>query len=323
MKRVTFGAFLAVALSTAFSAEPAKPKPVAESFSFGGVDRRALVYTGASPARGLVLLLHGHAGNADQLLGERFGRAPYRVFIRIAEREGWVVVAPDGLAGGDGRRGWNDCRLSSTNPSSDDAGFLEELVTRVAARHGVEKGRWFVAGTSNGGEMVIRLALEKPRLFRAFAAVVAEMPAKSRCAAPMLGVPILFMNGTADPFMPWNGGTVAGEGSGRGAVLSTDRTVDLFRKLNGATGEPVVEPLPDLDTKDGSRVIRSTWKPAKGGAPVVLYRVDGGGHVEPSTAERYRGLVTAVLGRQNGDIEMADEIFRFFLSQLASPPRGH
>lgn len=52
----------------------------------------------------------------------------------------------------------------------------------------------------------------------------------------------------------------------------------------------------------------------------MFYRMDGGGHVEPSGRERHSRVVTAVLGPQNGDIETADVVWDFFARQLP-PPR--
>jgi polyhydroxybutyrate depolymerase len=44
---------------------------------------------------------------------------------------------------------------------------------------------------------------------------------------------------------------------------------------------------------------------------VALYRIIGGGHTEPSVEHRYRRLFRAVVGEQNHDIEMADEVWSF------------
>ena len=44
----------------------------------------------------------------------------------------------------------------------------------------------------------------------------------------------------------------------------------------------------------------------------AVYRIDGGGHNEPSIEERYRALFLRVVGEQNHDIEMADEVWAFF-----------
>jgi len=43
-----------------------------------------------------------------------------------------------------------------------------------------------------------------------------------------------------------------------------------------------------------------------------LIEVVGGGHTEPSIAERYSNLFLLVVGNQNGDFEMAEEVWGFF-----------
>jgi len=42
------------------------------------------------------------------------------------------------------------------------------------------------------------------------------------------------------------------------------------------------------------------------------YEVVNGGHTEPSIQERYSNLYKLIVGNQNGDIEMAQEIWGFF-----------
>jgi polyhydroxybutyrate depolymerase len=44
----------------------------------------------------------------------------------------------------------------------------------------------------------------------------------------------------------------------------------------------------------------------------VLYEVRGGGHTEPSLTEHNRRLYKRIVGPQNRDIEMAEEVWSFF-----------
>jgi len=48
----------------------------------------------------------------------------------------------------------------------------------------------------------------------------------------------------------------------------------------------------------------------------MLYRVEGGGHIEPSRRERYTFVWTSFAGTQNGDIESAEEIWQFFKEKV-------
>ena len=73
--------------------------------------------------------------------------------------------------------------------------------------------------------------------------------------------------------------------------------------------------LPDLDRDDDSTVVEETWSMRDGRPGVRLLRVEGGGHTEPSSAHRYPRLIGHVLGAQNGDVEVADALWRFFAAQ--------
>lgn len=155
------------------------------------------------------------------------------------------------------------------------------------------------------------LALEAPDWVRAVAPVAAGLPAEENldCRPAGRPVPVLIMNGTRDPMNPWGGGEVALYGlfGNRGAVLSTQASIDAFRELAGHPGAPEVSVLPDLVTGDGSRVEVHGWR-APGLAPVVLYAILEGGHGAPHPAVSLPRL----LGPSNQDISAAREIWGFF-----------
>lgn len=264
----------------------------------------------------LVLLLHGHMGDADVMTGENRKKAPYKLWLKIAEREGWMVLIPDGEWGSDKHRGWNDCRADAkTNPKLDDVTFLTALIDSVATRYPVDTKRLYAHGTSNGGNMVYRLAQESGGRFRAMAAVVAAMPEHNKCRAPEYPVSILIMNGVDDPILPYEGGAVGRRKSDkrdRGSVLSTEQTVAYWVKRNGISDEPVVIDLPDVDTSDGSRIRLIRCAGGKNDTEVVLYEVLGGGHTEPSLSQHYGRLYRWIVGPQNRDVEMAEEVWKFF-----------
>lgn len=99
--------------------------------------------------RPLVLLLHGHGGHAAQLLGQERGAAPLAVWLRIADREGWMLAALQGRATGDGQPGWNDCRRDATgNPPVDDVAFAATVVQRLVGAGEVDPARVFAMGMS-------------------------------------------------------------------------------------------------------------------------------------------------------------------------------
>lgn len=299
--------------------------PAAAAATPGAYERRTVVHDGLArsllvrePAgagngrAGLVILLHGHGGSAAELVGLDRRATPYRGWERIADRERLLIVAPDGLPGSDGLPGWNDCRADAgTNPATDDAGFLAALIDAAVERGAVDPRRVWVTGTSNGGFMTLRMAVEHPRRLAGAAAIVAAMPADSECAPPSRPLPVLLMNGTADPLVPYRGGNVAGDGD-RGTVQSAGDSTALWRGLAGAGGAPLVTRFPNRLRSDRSTAVRELSLAADGRPAAALFRIEGGGHLEPSRVERYDGLVTLLLGAQNGDIEMAERVWEFF-----------
>ncbi|MEO8505593.1 MAG: prolyl oligopeptidase family serine peptidase, partial [Acidobacteriota bacterium] len=193
----------------------------------------------------------------------------------------------------------------------DDVGFLHALVDRLVADHNVDRTRVYVTGISNGGSMTLCLAFQTPDFARAYAAVVASVPAPENMAVTPKNQPvsILFMNGTDDPINPWRGGDVVlwPVLKSRGTVLSAQASIDYFRKLAGLEGAPQVTKLPDRDPGDESTVVRSLWS-APGKRSVALYAVQGGGHSVPHPAMHAWRL----LGHSNRDIHAANEIWNFF-----------
>ena len=291
---------------------------VAGTFVHDGATRRYLVHVpaGDAPPTAVLLVLHGHGGGASQVVGPRW---PGAAWTAIADRERWLLVVPQGLDGTDGRPGWNDCRADAgTNPGSDDAGFLRALSASLERERGMAHARHYVVGTSNGGMMALRMAIEAPAWTTAVGAIVAAMPARSECAPPRRAVPVIFVNGTADPLVPFDGGAVGtrfGAGDARGTVLAATTSALQWARLAGANATPAVVALPDRTTEDDSTVTQSTWTTRDGHPAVRLLRVDGGGHSEPSVAHRYPRLLGRLVGAQNGDVESAEAIAAFFTVQ--------
>jgi len=264
----------------------------------------------------MVLLLHGHFGDADVMTGENNKKAPYKVWLDIADREGWVLLIPDGAFGSDKQRGWNDCRAdTTTNPNTDDVLFLNSLIRAISAKYPINKKRIYAHGTSNGGMMVYRLAIESGNKFKAMASIVASMPVQSECRDSNIPMPIMVMNGTRDPLVPYEGGKIGrkrDQDRGRGSVVSTDDTIQYWLENNGINSRPQIKMLSNNVIRDRSRVRVETYRGGRNNSEVVLYKVLGGGHTEPSNQERYNKLYKLIVGNQNHDIEMAEEVFQFF-----------
>ena len=88
---------------------------------------------GSSPLP-LIFLLHGGGSNSDDLTGESGFKAPYKVWMDIADDEKFIIVYPNGTINPLGAQGWNDCRVdATTNPSVDDVDFIDSLIDHFSS----------------------------------------------------------------------------------------------------------------------------------------------------------------------------------------------
>lgn len=281
------------------------------TIAVNGETRQYHLYLPAQPEGATtVFLLHGHGGSADQILGLENTKAPFKVWLDIARRENLILVIPDGAIGSDDKKGWNDCRSDArTNPPTDDVQFLSNLIAKIRTENALGTRKVFINGISNGGFMTQRLAEEIPEALAAASVIVTSRPGNTLCENSPVALPIMFMNGTADPILPYDGGSIVTD---RGAVSSTQLTIDYWVNRNQTDTTPIETTFPDNDTEDGSIVKRFSYRNGTNGSVVEHYEVVGGGHTEPSIAERYGLIYKALVGSQNGDIEMADEVWDFF-----------
>jgi len=275
--------------------------------------RRFLEFVPGSAGRGapLVVLLHG----GRQSMTEVFGRNAVgsRRWLTLARSEGFVLVAPNGTnertASPTGtNQVWNDYRTTGLTDRIDDVAFIVALVDRMERDHGIDRRRVYVTGASNGGMMTFRLLAERPDVFAAGAAFIANLPAET-ATAPAGPVPIFIALGTDDPLMPFAGGRI---GRDRGSLLSSDRTLSYWLRANGlARSDGRATRLPDTDPTDGCRIMRTDWGPS--GAPTITYvEMVGGGHTMPVRGGRQLPrIVERLVGRVCGDINGADEAWNF------------
>lgn len=254
----------------------------------------------------LIVLLHG--GGSD---GRRMDR--FTGFNRIADDEGLILVAPDGVD-----RHWNDGRVATGYKAHetdvDDVGFISRLIDLLSAEFQIDPDRVYVAGISNGGMMSIRLGLELPEKLAAIAPVVAALPEPmAQKTFKLQPIPVVIVNGTEDPLVPWSGGEVRFMRKTMGRVLSTPDTVQFLVKHNKCSPEAVTVPLRDNDPSDGIRVFKSEYYGgADGGADVTLYAVEGGGHTWHGPRPLVQYLPPARIGRASRDFDATAEIWSFF-----------
>ena len=232
----------------------------------------------------LVVVLHGatSTGVAQEALSG---------FDAVADEKKFIAVYPDGR-----QRLW---RLlgDASNPSSDVA-FLGSLVDTLIAEGKADPRRVYVTGISNGALMSNYLAIALPGRFAAIAAVAGTLlKPTARRAATGRAMPVLYIHGTADPIVSYDGKV----------VISAEDLVAFWVRRDGCSTEPSVEALP-VKTDDGTSVERRVYKGGKDGSEVVFYKVTGGGHTWPGG----RFMPEKLLGKTCHDLDASRAMWEFF-----------
>ena len=256
----------------------------------------------STPSAPLVVAFHGGmaSGGAMRKLTNLNDRA---------DREGWLVAFPDATQGH-----WNDGRGSAEIPEQrdrvDDVGWFARLVDHVVETAGADRDRVYATGFSNGAMFCHRLAVERPDLVAAVAAVAGPIPEPLLDPGPARPVPVLLVHGTDDPVVPYGGGPVQGDPR-RGRVASVEETAARWRAVNRCAPDGTVTALPHRDPADRTRMTLTRWQPkaAGEGAEVVLVTVDGGGHTWPGGLQ-YQPQ--SAIGATAGDVHASDLVADFF-----------
>jgi polyhydroxybutyrate depolymerase len=279
---------------------------LSDTLSVNGTTRTFTVQLADARPAPLVIVLHGNTQTGADM-------ATRTSWPAVAKRERFSIVLPDGL-----NRAWADLRLDSKRAGrappkgTDDVAFIVALIEKFVRDGAADPKRIYVTGLSNGGAMTMTMVCARADLFAAAASVIINLTDESADAChPSCPVPMLMMNGTADPLIPFEGG----RGSSRFAVAgfwSTAKTLDFWRRANGCEMRDAATSLDHRDPSDPTSVTRIDSR-CPPGRDAVLYRIDGGGHRMPGFPDaRFPRLVNAVFGPQNHDIDGAEIIWAFF-----------
>jgi len=287
-----------------------------KTFTWGGQERQYVQYipeTAAAEAP-VLFMLHG--------LGDEALNFFYATEIRsVADRKGWMVIAPQaldfnfqipGLGGQDFGNAWaagvtihfsffTSSYDIPVNGGVDDAGFLLATLDTLAVEHGVCNDSVFFAGFSLGGFMCHRMAIEHGDRINAIAAVSGLVGNDMESVTPVGNVNILQVYGTNDEQISYDGAMVSYQNYGSYCVgLPVEQTVDYWRNYNQCT-DTVVEEYPDLQNDGLTFEMRSLLN-GTDGARVGFLKVNNGLH------RWYRG--------DSHDIDYNEEIVRFFTNTL-------
>jgi polyhydroxybutyrate depolymerase len=248
----------------------------------------------------LVFVFHGGGGDGAGI--ERMTR-----FSDLADREGFIVVYPDGLW-----KNWNDGRAPNVSRAHrenvDDIGFVSALIDAVSMDYRIDPKRIFATGISNGGIFSHYLGANLSSRIAAIAPVsggIAE-PFSDRFK-PENPVSVFIIQGTDDPLVPFHGGGIVR--GRRGRIIDTDEAVRLWTQRDGCKPEPRAGTLPDADRRDRCTVKWYSWSRGRENTEVKLFVIQGGGHTWPGGAQYLPALI---VGRVCRDFNATEAIWEFF-----------
>ncbi len=215
-----------------------------------------------------LLVLHGYGGS-----GASFAR--HLQLSRLAEKRGFIYLAPDGEPDARGNRFWNAgpacCDFEARDV--DHVLLLGALLGRASTATRVDPKRIYVLGYSNGGFMAHRLGCDVAGIRGILSVAGAGVADVSKCEhAPEVVVEV---HGDADVVVPFDGGHVLSR-KDVPSHLGALATVTGWATKKGCSAAP--RPMGALDLEPGipeSETERLSFSCAEN---VTLLKVKGAGH---------------------------------------------
>ncbi len=245
--------------------------------------RRPLVYVPAtSGPRDIVVGLHGGGSSGRSFVATT-------LLSPLADREGLVVIAPDGL--GFFRNSWNaggGCCGEAGGREHDDVAFLDAAVKEVSRK--TCGNNVLAAGFSAGSMMAHRWGCQGSTVDAVLASSGPMMVDPETCRDRPL--PVRHYHGLDDRRVPYEGGY--GD-QAQNDFRSVDETMEAWRQRNGCSAEP------PLRLVDGAATCL-TWDCD---ADTTLCSIEGYGHAWPG-------------GRNQGaSVDVTTEGWAWFEEQFA------
>ncbi|HEY6372849.1 MAG TPA: PHB depolymerase family esterase, partial [Candidatus Sulfotelmatobacter sp.] len=222
-----------------------------------------------------------------------------------------------GYPGGGGQQDPNHNPNSDPNRErkapADDIAFFKQMLDQIATKFSADSSRVYAVGLSEGGFMSMRLGCALGDRIAAVGAVGAAM-AKTMICLPTRPVPMVMINGTSDPVVPYGGGT---EHNLNLATLSAEDSAKAWAKIDRCAEKPEKSKI-EPSAKGGMETKVDTYNGCQQDAPVVLYSVKGAGNTWPG-GEQYEA--ENAIGKTSSDLNANEVIWSFFVKRRL-PARG-
>jgi polyhydroxybutyrate depolymerase len=181
--------------------------------------------TGTEPVA-LIFDLHGAGG--DGLQQQRMSG-----WEAVADREGLLVVYPDGVDGY-----WNvddTCCGTAGAEQIDDVGLIRAIVDQLSGQACIDAQRIYVSGFSNGGGLAHRMGCDAADLIAAIAPVATDL--RTQPCVPVRPISMMEVRGMSDSLEPYEGGVVGPPG-GQYVSPGAQGSLQLWADINQCAGTP-------------------------------------------------------------------------------------
>lgn len=256
-----------------------------------GQKRQYLLYVPRSYDRSrpapLVISMHGAGGWPTQQMD-------VSEWNRLADSQGFIVVYPSGDERG-GPRVWH---VEQGPDPMKDVRFISELIDKLEASYNIDRRRIYANGLSNGGGMSFVLSCTLSDRIAAVGLVAAAQTLPWSWCTDHRPVPMIAFHGTADPVIPYNGGSTW---ISSGLFPNIPIWVRKWARRNGC------EPRP-IESAVASDVSRREYTNCADDSSVVLYTFQGGGHTWPGGGPLPEWLV----GPTSRSIDATSQMWTFF-----------
>ena len=275
-----------------------------------GIEREFLLHVPKSVNQDspIIFVIHGYSGSAKEIEG-------YSGMNDIADREGFIVVYPQGTIDNRGITFFNVGFEFHKDSKVDDVSFIRDLFELITNEFRLKRKKAFATGMSNGGDMSYKLACTSSDLFKAIAPVAGTLmkEIKDTCMIESR-IPLFEIHGTDDK-ISWFDGDMTNKG-GWGAYYDLPSTMEFFAKENKLNKKSTTQ-IRNIDDGDNFDIFFERHWNEEFNEEVWMYRIEEGRHVWPGLKlSWWKKPIRYYFGSGNNDINASEEVWAFFKKYL-------
>lgn len=250
----------------------------------------------------LVVFLHGGGGNAQSAQNfTNFNKTSEENGFLVLYPQAWFESEPNSFVWADGRG------LAPDNLGINDVGFVNSLVLQLKSVYNIDQSKIYLCGFSNGSFLTQKIAFESSGQFASIGTIGGTMSQELYDNGnPNRAIPMIYIFGTSDPLVPYDGGYVSGNTNLK-PVVGVEAAVDFWVNNNNCESAAVSINLQNIATNDNSTVSVFEYTNGNCNSKVKFYKINGGGHTWAGVT-----LANQSLGNVNMDMQASMELWNFF-----------